>query len=243
MTVTTEIDGRLAARGRARRRTRLAVTLSVAALLTLLGLAGWLALDTGLLGVQDVRVTGTERLDPAQVRAVAAIPAGTPLARLDTGSVADRLSRLPEVAAVDVVRDWPRSVTIRVRERVPAAVQARGTAYVLVDRSGVVFASVDHRPPGLPVVSAPVDAGPPALRAALDALEALPAAVRGSVRQVRAASAEEVVVQLSKGRTVRWGSPDRGARKAAVLAVLVTRKAHVYDVSDVSAPDAPTTRK
>ena len=240
MTVTTEIDGRLAARGRARRRTRLAVTLSVAALLTLLGLAGWLALDTGLLGVQDVRVTGTERLDPAQVRAVAAIPAGTPLARLDTGSVADRLSRLPEVAAVDVVRDWPRSVTIRVRERVPAAVQARGTAYVLVDRSGVVFASVDHRPPGLPVVSAPVDAGPPALRAALDVLEALPAAVRGSVRQVRAASAEEVVVQLSKGRTVRWGSPDRGARKAAVLAVLVTRKAHVYDVS---APDAPTTRK
>ena len=240
MTVTTEIDGRLAARGRARRRTRLAVTLSVAALLTLLGLAGWLALDTGLLGVQDVRVTGTERLDPAQVRAVAAIPAGTPLARLDTGSVADRLGRLPEVAAVDVVRDWPRSVTIRVRERVPAAVQARGTAYVLVDRSGVVFASVDHRPPGLPVVSAPVDAGPPALRAALDVLEALPAAVRGSVRQVRAASAEEVVVQLSKGRTVRWGSPDRGARKAAVLAVLVTRKAHVYDVS---APDAPTTRK
>ena len=240
MTVTTEIDGRLAARGRARRRTRLAVTLSVAALLMLLGLAGWLALDTGLLGVQDVRVTGTERLDPAQVRAVAAIPAGTPLARLDTGSVADRLGRLPEVAAVDVVRDWPRSVTIRVRERVPAAVQARGTAYVLVDRSGVVFASVDHRPPGLPVVSAPVDAGPPALRAALDVLEALPAAVRGSVRQVRAASAEEVVVQLSKGRTVRWGSPDRGARKAAVLAVLVTRKAHVYDVS---APDAPTTRK
>ena len=240
MTVTTEIDGRVAARGRARRRTRLAVTLSVAALLTLLGLAGWLALDTGLLGVQDVRVTGTERLDPAQVRAVAAIPAGTPLARLDTGSVADRLGRLPEVAAVDVVRDWPRSVTIRVRERVPAAVQARGTAYVLVDRSGVVFATVDHRPPGLPVVSAPVDAGPPALRAALDVLEALPAAVRGSVRQVRAASAEEVVVQLSKGRTVRWGSPDRGARKAAVLAVLVTRKAHVYDVS---APDAPTTRK
>ena len=216
------------------------MTLSVAALLMLLGLAGWLALDTGLLGVQDVRVTGTERLDPAQVRAVAAIPAGTPLARLDTGSVADRLGRLPEVAAVDVVRDWPRSVTIRVRERVPAAVQARGTAYVLVDRSGVVFATVDHRPPGLPVVSAPVDAGPPALRAALDVLEALPAAVRGSVRQVRAASAEEVVVQLSKGRTVRWGSPDRGARKAAVLAVLVTRKAHVYDVS---APDAPTTRK
>jgi cell division protein FtsQ len=39
---------------------------------------------------------------------------------------------------------------------------------------------------------------------------------------------------------VLWGSVDRGARKAAVLAVLVTRRAAVYDVS---APDAPTTRR
>jgi cell division protein FtsQ len=88
-------------------------------------------------------------------------------------------------------------------------------------------------------VSAPVDEGAPALRAALDVLEQLPAAVRGQVRQVRAASREDVQILLSRHRTVLWGSVDRGARKAAVLAVLVTRKAAVYDVS---APDAPTTR-
>lgn len=240
MTVTTDWDGRLAARGRGRRRTRLALTLSALGLLVLLGVAGWLLLGTGVLGVRDVQVTGTQRLDPAVVRTLAGIEAGTPLARLDTGSVAARLARLPAVRSVDVERRWPRTVTIRVRERRAAAVQARGPAYVLVDRTGVAFAPVARRPDGLPLVSAPVDAGPPALRAALDVLDQLTVPVREQVRQVRAASPDDVEVRLTRGRTVLWGSTDRGERKAAVLAVLVSRKARVYDVS---APDAPTTRR
>jgi cell division protein FtsQ len=119
-------------------------------------------------------------------------------------------------------------------------VQARGTSWVLVDRGGVAFATEQRRPAGLPLVSAPVDAGAPALRAALDVLDTLPPAVRDQVRQLRAASREQVSMRLSKGRTVVWGSTERSDRKAAVLAVLLSRKASVYDVS---APDTPTTRK
>jgi cell division protein FtsQ len=240
VTVSTDWDGRLAARGRARRRTQLAVTATVTALVALAAVAGWLLLGTGVLGVREVQVTGTSLLDPDQVRSVAAIEPGVPLATLDTGSVATRLARLPAVRAVEVTRHWPRTVEIRVHERRAAAVQARGPAYVLVDRTGVAFAPVTRRPAGLPLVSAPVDAGAPALRAALDVLEQLPAGLRDQVRQVRAASREDVEVRLTRGRTVLWGSVDRGARKAAVLAVLVTRRAAVYDVS---APDAPTTRR
>ena len=186
----------------------------------LLGLAGWLLLGTGVLGVHDVQVTGTSRLDPAEVRSVAAIEAGTPLARLDTGAVADRLRRLPVVRTVDVERSWPRGVTIRVRERTAAAVQARGPAYVLVDREGVAFAPVQRRPAGLPLVSAPVDAGPPALRAALDVLDQLTGPVRDQVRQVRAATAEQVELAADPGphRAVgehrAGGAQGRRARRA-----------------------------
>lgn len=240
MTATADLGGRLAQRGRARRRTRLTVTLAVTATVVLLGLLGWLALGTAVLGVSAVEVTGTQRLDPAQVRSAAAIRPGTPLARLDPGAVAARLDRLPEVRRVVVSRQWPRTVTIAVTERQPVAVQARGPAYVLVDRTGVAFASVPRRPAGLPLVSAPVDAGPAAVRAALAVLGQLPASALGQVRQVRAASPEQVEVLLTHGRTVRWGSAERGARKAAVLAVLMSRRATVYDVS---APDAPVTRK
>jgi cell division protein FtsQ len=45
---------------------------------------------------------------------------------------------------------------------------------------------------------------------------------------------------LTRHRTVVWGGGDRSARKAAVLAVLLHRKARIYDVS---APDAPTTHR
>ena len=101
MTVTTDWDHRLAARGQGRRKTRLAVTGTVLVVLLLGGLAGWLLLGTGVLGVRDVQVTGTSLLDPAEVRSVAAIRPGAPLATLDTGSVASRLSRLPAVRAVE----------------------------------------------------------------------------------------------------------------------------------------------
>ena len=240
MSVTTELGGRLAARGRAKRRTRLTITLTVTALLGLLGLAGWLLLGTSVLGVRDVEVTGTSRLDPAEIRQLAAIEPGTPLATLDTGSVADRVLRLPAVRTVDVQRSWPRGVTIEVTERTAAAVQLRGQAYVLVDRDGIAFAPVDRRPRGLPLVSAPSDAGPPALRAALGVLGQLSPSVRDQVRQVRATSRDRVEVALTRGRVVVWGSTERGERKAAVLAVLIDRKARVYDVS---APDTPTTKK
>ena len=240
MSTATDLEPKLAARGRARRRTRLATTLTVFVLLVLLGTTAWLLLGTSVLGVRSVTVTGTERLDPAAVRGLADVRAGEPLATLDTAAIAARLRDLPVVRAVEVQRRWPRTVAIVVHERKPAAVQQRGSGFVLVDRSGVVFGQVDRRPRGLPLVSAPVDAGPPALRAALDVLQVLPDDVLADVKQVRAASPDDVRVQLSKGRTVVWGSAERGARKAAVLAVLLTRKASVYDLS---APDAPTTTK
>lgn len=240
MTTTTDLGGRLAARGRARRRTRLAVTLTVTVLLALGAAFGYLLLGTAVLGVHAVDVAGVSRVDPAEVRSVAQIKAGTPLARLDTGAVAARVARLPAVRSVSVHRSWPRTVTITVRERQPAAVQAHGPSFDLVDRTGVAFATVDRRPAGLPLVSAPVDAGAPALRSALTVLADLPPALRSQVRQVRAASPEDVELALTRGRTVLWGSTDRGPRKAAVLAVLVARKARVYDVT---APDAPTTRR
>jgi cell division protein FtsQ len=240
MTVSSSSAGRFARRVRARRWSRLRVLLVVVLLTAAGGLVAWVLLASSLFGVSSVRVEGTGRVSPAQVRGVAGIQSGTPLARLDTAAVAARVAALPAVRTVDVRRTWPRGVAIVVRERVPAAVRVRGTGFALVDRSGVVFAEVARRPKGLPLVTAPIGAGAPALRAALDVLDSVPLPVRGQVRTVRAANEQDVRLSLTRGRTVLWGTPERGSRKGAVLAVLLSRKATVYDVS---APDAPTTRK
>jgi cell division protein FtsQ len=244
MTVSASSARRFARRVRARRWarrwSRLRVVLVVLALGALGGAAGWVLLGSSLFGVARVEVAGTARVTPAQVLGEAAIEVGFPLARLDTVAVAARVARLPAVRSVDVKRSWPRGVAIVVRERVPAAVRVRGSGFVLVDRNGVAFAQVSDRPEELPLVTAPIGAGAPAIRAALDVLESVPAPVRDEVRTVRAASVEDVRLSLTRGRTVLWGTTERGARKGSVLAVLLSRKATVYDVS---APDTPTTRK
>jgi cell division protein FtsQ len=234
------VGQRLRQPGERRKPSRVTVLLVALGVAVLLGCAAWLLLVSSVLGVANVKVQGIARVGETDVVDAANITAGTPLARLDTVAVAARVARIPAVGRVDVIRDWPRGVTIVIHERVPAAVRERGSGYVLVDRTGVVFDQVAKRPKGLPLVSAPVSAGAPALRAALDVLDAVPASIRGEVRSVRAASPDEVTVQLTHHRTVVWGDTGLGSRKGAVLAVLLTRKAAVYDVS---VPDAPTTRQ
>ena len=223
---------------RRRRRLRTAgVLLGVSAVGAVLG---WVLLGSGLLGVARVEVVGAGRVPEAQVLRAADVRPGTPMLRVDTAGAARRVLALRPVRAAQVDRVWPRLVRITVRERVAAAVAPRGSGWALVDRTGVDFASVAGRPRGLPVVSAPVDQGPRALRATLDVLDALSPGVRAQVRQVRAASTDRITLQLTRGRSVEWGSAGRSARKAAVLQVLLTRKARVYDVS---APDMPTTSR
>lgn len=240
MSAPTSLSYRASERVRARRRSRLRVALLGLVLAGVVVAAGWVVLGSSVLGVAQVRVTGVARLGADEVRDAAAVPSGTPLARLDTAAVAARVSGLPVVRSVAVVRRWPRAVEISVRERTAVAARPVGSAWQLVDRSGVAFAVEARRPKGLPIVTAPPDAGRRDLRAGLDAVRALPAPVREQVREVRASDADHVTLRLSKGRTVVWGSAERAERKASVLAVLLSRRASVYDVS---APDIPTTRR
>ena len=243
MTVSASPADRVAHRmrppGERGRPSRARMLLGGLGLLLLLAVAAWVLLGSSLLGVADVQVQGIHRVGRAAVIDAAGIERGTPLARVDTAAVAAKIGRIPAVSSVEVRRNWPRSVMVVIHERVPAAVRERGEGFVLVDRTGVVFDSVAVRPKHLPLVSAPVGAGAPALRAALDALDDVPLSIRGQVRSVLAASAEDVTFQLTRGRKVVWGDPTLGRRKGLVLAVLLTRKASIYDVS---VPDTPTTR-
>ena len=240
MSVSTTSGRRFARRVWARRWSRLRTLGVLALLLALLGATAWVVLASPLLAVRSVEVSGAARLTPAQVLAAADVAPATPLARVDTEAVADRVRALIEVRTVSVSRQWPRSVRIVVVERVPAAVQRRGSSYLVLDGTGVAFDTVRTRPKGLPMVSARSGAGARTVRAAMDVLAAVPVRVRRQLVEVRAASPEQVTLRLTRGRTVVWGSPDRGERKAVVLTALMPRKARVYDVS---APDAPTTSR
>lgn len=220
-----------AARSSRRRRGLRHVASTLVVLLPLLALA-WVVLASSWLAVDRVEVTGTGRLQPAQVVEAAAVAAGTPLARVDTGDVEDRVAALPPVAEVAVRRTWPGTLTVEVVERTPAAAVDGPGGVVLVDATGVLFGGEPALPAGLPRLEV-ADPGPedPATRAALDVHAALPEELRGQVVQVQAPSPSGVVLVLADGRQVVWGRPGGTSTKAAAVLALLDRPGTVFDVS------------
>lgn len=218
---------------RKQRRSRLLARLRTAlALLLPLTALAWVVIGTTWLGVDRVAVEGVGRLTTEQVVEAAGVAPGTPLARVDTAEVQERIAQLAPVADVTVRRSWPGTLSVSVTERTPAAWVAADKGVTLVDRDGVPFAQEPTRPPDIVRLQVH-EPGPddPATRAALDVHAALPATLRERVRIVHAASPSSVLLLLNDGRKVVWGRPGDTEVKAAAAQALLSKPGSVYDVS------------
>lgn len=225
--------------GRARRR-RLLVTLSTLLAIALAGGAVWLIGFSPALATQQARVEGLDEVDAETVLAAAAVPIGTPLARVDTGALARRVEQVPFVRAVSVARSWPHTVVLTVRPRTGVLVlrDPSGTLH-LVDETGSSFRAVAEPPAQLPVVLGSTETTPgPALRVALEALAAMSATQRSQVSDLRLSAGDRLSFTLGEVE-VLWGASGQAARKLAVLDALLTTHPAVVDVS---VPDSPVTR-
>jgi cell division protein FtsQ len=210
------------------------------ALAVALGLVGLVVvlLWTPVLGVRSVDVVGVRDLTGAQVRTAADVRAGTPMLRLDTLGITARVGRLPRVAFVDVSREWPSTVRITVTERDPVGVLTASDGTHLIDSTGFDYATVATPPAGLPKILLPAAApADPRTQAVVRVLAALPTQLRAQLTAISAATPGSVTLALADGKTIRWGDADDSARKAAVLAALMTRPGKIYDVSS---PELPT---
>ncbi|WP_229890718.1 cell division protein FtsQ/DivIB [Streptomyces mashuensis] len=226
-------------------RRRLLLWAVAGALLTAGG--GWLLYGSSWLRVTRVEVSGTHVLTPDEVREAAEVPLGEPLVSVDTDAVEQRLRRrVRRIRSVDVVRSWPHAIGLEVTERQPEAVLERGGRYIEIDTAGVRFATVDHAPAGVPRLVLEMDETPSNNRFGRERLEAeaarvlgdLPPAVRKDTRAVRVRSYDSITVELTGGRTVVWGSGERGAAKARTLTALLKAGGGARRF-DVSAPGAP----
>jgi cell division protein FtsQ len=214
-----------------------------AVLLSLLGAAlavaaAWVLFGTSVLGVRSVEVTGTQVTTPEAVLAAAAITVGTPMLRLDTGAIADRVRALPPVAEVDVRRSLPNTVVITVTERTPAALVPDAGGYGVLSADGVLFHRVSAPLAGVPVVRldtpGPAD---PATLAVLRVVAALTPELRGVLAEILAPAPTRISLTLVDGRTVVWGDAESSDRKAAVATTLLGEAASEIDVS---VPDIAT---
>ncbi len=212
----------------------------------LVGVLVWLVWFSHVLGVRDVEVEGTRTLGVKQVRSVADVRLGTPLARLDTAAVEARVAGLPAVERVEVRRSWPRTVRVEVTERTAVAWTRVDGDVRALDRFGIDYRTLRQPPRGLVEVS--TSATDPRQRqlavvaaaAVVARLEKADPDLVEAVRAVEAPSRDAVTLRLSRDRTVTWGSAAKPKQKLKVLRALLRIRARGYDVS---APEQPTTRQ
>ncbi|WP_371646621.1 MULTISPECIES: cell division protein FtsQ/DivIB [unclassified Streptomyces] len=230
-----------------RLRHRGPVLLSLLAAVLLTGGGGWVLYGSSWFRVEKVTASGTGVLTPEQVLAAAAVPVGAPLVSVDTDEIAGRVrSRLPRVDSVDVVRAWPHGIGLKVTERKPVLLIKKDAKFVEVDASGVRFDTVPKAPAGVPVLELSAAQSPSGrrfdeerlLREAVGVAGDLPEAVAKETVQVKVGSYDSVVLELTRGRTVVWGSGERGEAKGRALGALL-KAAPKADHFDVSVPTAP----
>ncbi len=191
----------------------------------------WLVFLSSVLAVQVVEVEGARTLGDAEVRDVAAVPDGEPLARVDLGAIEARVEALAVVRSAEVTRQWPDGVLISLEERVAIAVVEIGGRIRGMDADGVVFRDYDKAPPGLPRVRTVAETRNDALQEAARVVAALPGDISSRVDYVLVATIDQIELVLRDGRTVTWGSAENSEQKAAVLVRLLEQPAKHYDVS------------
>jgi len=214
------------------------LVVSVLGVVFVAGFLVWLGYGSGAFAVNLVEVRGATFTDPEKVRSAASVPDGISLLSVDADEVAKRVAELAEVELVTVSRDWPQTIVIDITERTPHLAVPTGDEYILVDRSGVAFRTVDDPPEGTVQVTLE-DPGrhDPATAAVLTVLLALTPQLEGALVEVDAEAATRITLLLSDDRTIFWGDASRSDRKAEVATALLSLSERHFDVS---APDVPT---
>lgn len=224
-------------RQRRRRRWRIA---AVVLAVVLVAVGVWAIWFSSLLEIRTVQVAGAEHVPVERVVRAADVPLGEPLLRLDTDAVAEAVLELPPIEAVEIEHDLPHTVRIVITERTAVAwIDRTGTPWA-VDATGVVYRPLNSKPSHLPELD--VDAED---RRVLSAVAQVAADIAdgdaellGQTDVIRAETRDSIELDLSKDRTVVWGSAEQAEAKLSVLGPLLQISARSYDVS---APERPTT--
>lgn len=210
-------------------------------------LAGLLtvAVYSPLLALRTIRVEGTAAVSAAEVSDAIAGQLGTPLALIDYDRIRAELDAYPLIRSFVTEAQPPSTLVVRITERRPVGAIPTPAGFSIVDPAGVVLSTTAERAPGAPLIDVGAKgADSAAFRSVVEVLLALPDAVRARVDTARATSKDDVTLVFSGvGQRVVWGSADRSALKARVLADLIAAQGENAKVEfDVSAPLSPVVR-
>ncbi len=203
------------------------------------------AIYSPLLALRTIRVEGTAAVSAEAVTAAVSDQLGTPLALLDYDRIRARLDASPLIRSFVTEAQPPSTLVVRITERRPVGAIPTSAGFAVVDPAGVVLSTSPGRVAGVPLIDVEaMGVESAAFRSVVEVLLALPVDVRARVDTASASSKDDVTLVLSGvGQRVVWGSAERSALKARVLADLIAAQGENARVEfDVSAPLSPVVR-
>jgi cell division protein FtsQ len=198
----------------------------------------WLLYFSSLLAVHHVSVSGEQMMTASEIETAAKAPFGTPLIDANLDQIRQRIQAMPGIQSATVSRSWPQTISITVIERVPVAVVSTPGGLRDIDASGVLFGRLDHRPAGLPLIQLSGSVDNSALRGAATVAASLPSSILKQVTSITVRTMDDIRLNLTQGRRVRWGNATDSVTKAEVATELLNLRKRIIDVS---VPSNPTT--
>ena len=206
------------------------------------GATVWLV-NSPLLSIRSVTVTGAQRTDPAAIASGLDVESGIPTMSVNAGAVEATLLDNPWIAQADVVVSWPGSLEIHVVERVPVtAITVDGTAFQAAADGVLVEESNSGTIPPLVITDLAMAArvgarvSDKATLGAIEFVSALPPALRRSTEVV---VANGVVAAEVEGIIILVGRPTDMAAKATAVTALIGTGIESGSRIDVTAPSRP----
>ncbi|MHB1341595.1 MAG: cell division protein FtsQ/DivIB [Coriobacteriia bacterium] len=229
-------------------RLRITVVVVVAALVV----SGITALyRSQLFDIRTVEVLGASRLTPDAVRTRAAVPDDATLLRYPEGAIKERLLADAWIANVQVTRNYPHTLRIRVTERVPVAIVDTGDTFWVVDGAGFVLGEqsleetstlvVVRDIPGLDLKSGRQTSSE-ILRNALLVLVGITDELHGKVRAVSAPSIDETTLITSDNVEVLLGEAIELPKKDIIVLKILREQAGAVVFIDVRNTERPVSR-
>jgi len=100
----------------------------------------------GLLAIERVSISGTDRLDRQVVLSLLDLPESRSLLSVDLSGLERKVEAHPAVASASVGRVLPDTLTVIVVERMPAALFQHSDGTFFLDKEGVVLSLVPDKP-------------------------------------------------------------------------------------------------
>lgn len=217
-------------------------------ILAIIALAVYLVTVSPLFKAHTLNVAGNSEFTRAKVLKLAKVDEGTNILSLSGRAVVDRLSADPWIAGAEVTKSYPSTLTITIKERMPAASMKEGDSWVLVAGDGTGLERTQHEP-ALPLILgvAPPPIGGLSAQAtpAATALGLMSESIRNEIEKIVVADDGSLEAFLAGGGRVAYGPPSDLAKKAEALAGIITWAADNHAkirTIDLTAPDAPAAK-